>query len=403
MEHIKKHKAILILLILIPLVIFGGQRLLNGSSVTNSVKQSIQEPVKKGDITASISASGQIETANYLPITTSVNGIVKKVYVKEGDTVTKGQKIMEVTLDSEGELSLASAYSAYLKAKNSLDSAKNSLYTLESTKIQKEDAFNTLKKTNTYQSHDERTAFKLAENDYLKAKNDYDQQASTITQMQIALNSALNEYQSQSPSITSPAAGIVANIVSVEGTKIENSVSERSIATVASIKQPGTPIASLNVSELDINKVRVGQKVDLKLNSDTENSYSGVVAGIDKIGSQTNGVSNYPVIIKFDKENEKALPNMGVEADIIVEAKTGVLYVPTAAIKTAQGTSYVVDAAGNRRQVKIGTADSTNTEITEGLAEGDVVLVEALATTGFTSTTQNSTRGFGAVGVFQGR
>jgi RND family efflux transporter MFP subunit len=403
MEYIKKHKTILVLLILIPLVIFVGQKLLSSDSTNTSIKQTLQETVKKGDITASISASGQIETANYLPITTSVNGIVKKVYVKEGDSVSKGQKIMDITLDSEGELSLASAYSAYLKAKNSLDSAKNALYALESTKIQKEDAFNTLKKTNTYQSHDERTAFKLAENDYQKAKNDYDQQASTITQMQIALSSALNEYQSQSPTITSPAAGVVANIVSVEGTKIENSVSERSIATVASIKQPGTPIASLNVSELDINKVKVGQKVVLKLNSDTENTFSGVVAGIDKIGTQTNGVSNYPVIIKFDKENEEALPNMGVEADIITDSKTGVLYVPSAAIKTAQGSNYVIDASGNRKPVKTGVADNTNTEITDGLVEGDVILVESLPTSGFTSTTQNSTRGFGAVGVFQGR
>ena len=63
------------------------------------------EKAVSGNIVSGISASGTIQTANYLAVTTSVNGIVSKVYVKEGDQVIKGQNIMEITLDSEGEKS----------------------------------------------------------------------------------------------------------------------------------------------------------------------------------------------------------------------------------------------------------------------------------------------------------
>jgi len=296
MKYIKQHKIVFALILLIPIIIFTGQYYLNKSSVEISSSQQIQTEVKKGNISSTVSASGQIETANYLAITTSVNGIVKKVYVKEGDIVKKGQKIIEVTLDSEGEISLANAYASYLRAKNALDSAKNSLIPLESAVIQKEEAFDTEKEENSYQSHDERISYKLAENDYFTAKNNYESKKNELTQLQISANSAWNEYQSQSPVITASYDGYIANIVAVEGTRIENSVSERSVQTVASIKIEGTPIAVLNITELDINNIKVGQKAKILLNSVRDETFTGTVVGIDKIGSLTGGVSNYPVI-----------------------------------------------------------------------------------------------------------
>ncbi|KKS03599.1 MAG: Efflux transporter, RND family, MFP subunit [candidate division WWE3 bacterium GW2011_GWF2_41_45] len=406
MKYIKQHKIVFALILLIPIIIFTGQYYLNKSSVEISSSQQIQTEVKKGNISSTVSASGQIETANYLAITTSVNGIVKKVYVKEGDIVKKGQKIIEVTLDSEGEISLANAYASYLRAKNALDSAKNSLIPLESAVIQKEEAFDTEKEENSYQSHDERISYKLAENDYFTAKNNYESKKNELTQLQISANSAWNEYQSQSPVITASYDGYIANIVAVEGTRIENSVSERSVQTVASIKIEGTPIAVLNITELDINNIKVGQKAKILLNSVRDETFTGTVVGIDKIGSLTGGVSNYPVIIKFDQNTDKALPNMGVEADIILESKEGILYVPTAAVKsTKNGKAVTVVANGQQinTAVKTGISDSSNTEILEGLNEGDVVLMETLPTSGFSTNSQVQFRGVGGVVPFGGR
>ena len=399
---ILKYKFILVIILVVGFVVFLGQYLLNKDNTNPSNTQTISETVKKGDITQSISASGQVQTANYLSITTSVNGIVKQVFVKEGDRVTQGQKIMEVTLDSEGERSRLNSYSSYLKAKNSLDAAKNNLYSLESTKLQEEEVFRDLKENNSYQSHDERLAYKLAENDAIKAKNDYDSQQSTILQLQISLSDAWADYQAQFPIITSPTDGIVANIISVEGTKIENSVADRSIRTVASIKKEGTPIVSVNVNELDINKVKVGQKVNIKLNSMPESEFAGSVVGIDKIGMVQSGVSNYPVIIKLDSDNEQILPNMGAEAGIIVETKSGVLLVPSSAISTSRNGKAVkvVKGGGGTTDVLIitGISDETNTEIMSGLNEGDIVEINTLPTQGFTTQTQIQNRGLGGFG-----
>jgi RND family efflux transporter MFP subunit len=402
----KKYKLYIVIPVLVILALLSYTFIFKKSSST-SKQQSITSTVKKGSIISTISASGQVETANYLAVTTSVNGIVKKVFVKEGDKVVSGQTLIEVTLDSEGEISKANAYAAYLRAKNSLDSAKNSLYSAQSTLIEQEDAFDAIKETNSYQTHDERSEYTIAENSYLKAKGDYEVQKSSITQQEIALNSAWEEYKSQSPVITAPSDGTIANILAVEGVQISNTISttDRSTQTVASIKKEGTPIAQLNISEVDINSVKIGQKVSLKLNSISDKTFMGSIVGIDKIGALASGVSNYPVLVKFDADSDKVLPNMGVEAEILIEQKDNVLIVPTSAITTSRGKKTVNKSANGKPEkvdVTTGLSDSANTEILSGLNEGDQIIINSLPTSGFNTNTNTQFRGMGGFGSFGG-
>lgn len=344
--------------------------------------------VRTGNVQATVSASGQVQSSNYLPITTSVNGIVKKVYVSEGDSVKEGQKIMEITLDEEGEKALLSAQSSYLKAKSSLESAKNSLYTLESALITKTEEFDTEKEQNSYQSSDERQSYKLAENDYLKAKADLDIKKGDISQAQIALSSSYKEYQAQLPTIYAPDTGKIANLVYVEGTKIENSVSERSVVTIASIKIEGNPIVSVNVTEIDINSIEIGQKAIVTLSSINGEAFNGTVVGMDKIGTVNSGVANYPVTIRLETDDSRILPNMSIQAKIITAKKQGVLTLPVAAINTDRNVKYVnaiVNGKTQRIEVETGVTGDSFIEIVSGLSEGQQVQVSGLPKSGFSS------------------
>ena len=402
-NKILRKKKLIIFLLIVTVVGFFMYRYLTSKSNIKTQKSTISfVKVSKGNIVSGISASGKIETANYLAVTTSVNGIVKKVYVKEGDKVTAGQEIMEVTLDSEGEKSRTSAYASYLKAKNSLDSAKNSLYSLDTALIQKEEAFKTEKEENSYQSDDERVSYKIAENEYLKAKADYAAKKAEITQLEISLSAAWSDYQTQSPVVIAPSDGIVSNIVAVEGIAIENSVtSDRSVFTVASIKKEGTPIASLNITEMDINKIKVGQKVYLSLNSVSDKNFNGKIAGIDKIGTIQSGVSNYPVTVKFDESSDLVLPNMSVEGEIVVEEKNDVLLIPSGAISANRGKKRVTVVSGGETKevtIEIGISDGSFTEVLSGLKEGDIVQISSLPKTGFSTGTENRNAGFGIIG-----
>ena len=377
----------------------------NTKQKDTETQKSIAVQAKKGTIRETVSASGQIETANYLTITTSVNGIVNKVYVKEGDVVTKGQAIMDITLNSEGEESLSSARSSYLSARNTLDSAINTLLTYESTLISAEEDFEDEKESNSYQTHDERISYALAENAAEIAQNNYTNQQGTIAQKRTALNKAWLTYQAQSPTIVAPDNGTIANIVMVEGMDITNSLSERTSSTVASIRKEGTPIASLNISEIDINKIKVGQRVEITLNSIEKKTFLGDVVGIDKIGTVSSGVPNYPVIVKFDEDSRNVLPNMGIDAEIIIQEKENVVYVPSPAIVQMKGETMVkVQEGDDGELINVETGITTNeyTEILSGIEEGAEVLINTLPISGFTTSDDETGQGGSSRGVFPG-
>lgn len=392
-----KYKWPIIAIIAVISIIYAGQTLL-GSSETSTQTQTTNTTatVKRGKLTAAISTTGQIQTANFLAITTSVNGVVKKVYVKEGDKVIKGQKIMDITLDTEGEKSRINALASFKRSQDSLNEARNRLIALEAAVRTKEKTFNDIKETTNYQGDEEVYQFHNAESEFLSAKASLADQKNSISQLQLSVTTASMDLQTQSPTIIAPDSGIISNITAVEGTKIENSVtSDRSIKTVASIKQEGTPIASLDITELDISKIKVGQKVNMTLSSAQNQTFSGSVVGIDRIGTVSSGVSNYPVIIKFDQDSEVVFPNMGVNADIVTEEKSDVLYVPTASIKTQNGQKVVEVINGQESitvEVEIGISDAENTEIKSGLNENDEVVIQALPTSGFNGTTTQNNR-----------
>ena len=291
-SYLKTKSKIILIILVVGVIIFVGQRLLKEDESETETQEYIVTTVERGTISNSVSATGLIETANYLSVTTSVNGIVKEVFVNEGDTITKGQPIMEITLNSDGEESYLSAQSSYLAAKNALDSAKTSLISSDSSLISAEEAFDDEKEDNSYQSHDERVSYALADNSYEIAQANYNNQLEVINQKQVALSKAWLSYQAQSPIVLAPDSGVVANIVVVEGMDISNSLSERTSSSVASIKKEGTPIASLSVSELDINNVSVGQETRITLTSNSDEEIIGKVVGIDKIGEYSGGVTN---------------------------------------------------------------------------------------------------------------
>jgi len=351
--------------------------------------------VEKGTIISSVSASGQVLTANIINVTSNASGLVKKVYVKDGDRVTSGQKILELVLDTDSKQRSSSAYSAYLSAKNSLDSAVATLWTLDSamwaanrTFINDAVARGLLTYDPTY----------IQENDnWLAAEAKYKNQKNVVAQSQTAVNNAWQAYQLVSPTVTAPMSGIVTNLTYTEGMSLGGT--EDTSLRIAIIRAEGNPLATFNLSEIDVAKVEVGQKATIKLDSLTDKVFTGKVATVDRVGSVTSGVTSYPVVIKFDTEASEVLANMSATANIILESKDDVLLVPSSAIKV-QGEQNTVRVLKNKKEqtvvVETGLASDTQTEIVSGLSEGDEVITGTISTT----TTRQGTSVFGGMGGF---
>jgi len=390
-NFIEKYKYLIIFAFLIIVVYFVGNNLTSSSSNAPIDSKFIISSVKRGDIKESVLVTGKVETANYFPVRTSVNGIVKKILVKEGNIVYKGQKIMEIALNSDGEADYQSALSNYLSAKINLEKVINEKKGKQSTYLQTKYDYERLrdkpKDSNEYQ-----VAITKAQNDFESAKNLYELQDEAIKQAKISLNKTTLSLQAQSPNIIAPENGTVSNITYVEGMSISNSLSERSSVSIAAIKNEGESIISFLVSELDIYKIKIGQKVNLGISSISEEKFEGEVVGVDRVGNISNNLAQYTVIIKLNKISGQIFPNMKAEGEILINEKTNVLMVPTAAVISRNNQKLVTLENGNDVEISTGISNSSDTEILSGLNEGDKVKIEALPTTGFINSNSNNMR-----------
>jgi len=339
--------------------------------------------VKRGMIISSVSASGRVLSANIISASTKASGIIKKVYVRNGDEVKKGDKILEIDLDLQGKQKNAQAWSSYLSAKNSLETAKANLYSLNSSMWAANQKF-----------INDAVARDLAENDptYIQQHDDwsaaearYKNQKTVVAQAQAALNNAWLNYQLSSPIIRSPATGIITNLSVVEGIVINGSSDGNTSQKIAVVKKGSTILAKFNLSEIDVSKVIVGQKAIIVLDSIPDKTFTGKVASVDKIGAVTSGVSQYPAIIQFDTQAIKILPNMAVTANIVIDRKDNVLLVPSGVIQNKGDQSYVsvlVDGKSQFVPVETGLSSDTQTEIVSGLNEGDLVITGSISSAG---------------------
>lgn len=340
--------------------------------------------VQRGTLISTVSASGQILVANLMEVKTQASGQISKVYVEDGNKVSKGQKIAELKLDQQGQQKNASAWASYLSAKNAVDLANATAYTLRSTKDTAWKKFYDLAIGVAYQNADgtaresERNSaveFQTAQADWLAAEAKYKNQQGVVEQAQAALNSAWLLYQLASPIITIPMDGVIGDLTIVPGMVIGQAEIAQKIAV---IRSEGTPIASFNLSEVDVTKVKKGQKATITLDSLPDREFSGKVLGVDRTGVVSQGVTNYPATIQLDTKALEILPNMAASATIIIGSKKDVLILPSGALQTRAGQSFVrVVRNGKIQQVPVetGLTSDTQTEIISGLLEGDEVLI----------------------------
>lgn len=377
-----RRRAIIVFTALAVIVFFAWRTL----GKKEEVPQIQTATVERGTIVSSITASGQILTSNIMHATTQASGVVKKVYVSDGDKVYKGQTIAEIELDTEGQQNRASAYASYISSVNSLKSAENNLRLAKAALDRVYDEI---------QGHDEDETLEMKET-RTKAEVAHDNAYDAIQAARAKLSSANLDYQVSSPTIVAPTTGTINSVTIAEGMNLSASegTNGRTNQRVVSIVSEGKPLVSLNVSEIDVPRIKPGQKATITIESVADKTFTGKVVSVDRIGTTTSGVTNYPIIIQLDTSASQILPNMAATANIIVEAKSDILVVPASAVQTQDGQSVVrvlEDETERTVSVEVGISSDTQIEITSGLSEGDIVI------TGTTSLiqTQEGTSPFG--------
>jgi HlyD family secretion protein len=221
-----------------------------------------------------------------------------------------------------------------------------------------------------------------------------------ITQKENALARAretLADY-----SVTAPFDGKISLLPVRLGDTISSGTS---VATIISKEY----LAEVDVNEVDVPKIKTGNKVTITLDAFPDDTLTGKVISLDAVGTSSQGVVNYTAKISFDNIMDGVKPGMTVSATIITNVKQDILLVPSGAVKTNSDSSNYVEYFQTMpsgydettstltttekpltKDVTVGSSDDTNTEITSGLAEGDTVVVQTISATSKTSTSSSS-------------
>jgi membrane fusion protein, macrolide-specific efflux system len=398
----------IILVIIIAIVIFFTYRSLTASK---NATQYQTAQVTKGTLVVSLTEAGQVSVANKVSVVTQASGIVSNVYVKSGQEVFAGDKIADVTLDTAGQQRQAQAWSSYLSAQNSLNSANAQLYSLQSTLFVANQKFINDKGIPNPTDTDKLDPVYIEENaTWLAAEAAYKNQSNVITQSQASLNNASLTYQLTSGTIIAPTSGTIGDLIITKGMQVGSSnttagsSTNTSNQTIASIITGNATAVSVSVAEVDAPQIKIGQAATITFDALPNKTFTGKVMGLNTTGAVSSGVTTYPAIIQLDNSSADIFPNMSATANIITKVDDNVLLVPSAAVQTGGTTSTVrILKNGQVSTVSVQTGDisDSQTVIISGLSEGETVVTSAI-TIGTTSTTTSPFSGGLRLGGFGG-
>ena len=417
----KLRTKIIILLVVIGLGWFSYSNFFANKSSTPQYQTAA---ATRGTLITTVTASGSISSGNSVNITTTSTGSVTKVYVKNGDTVKQGQKIADLALDQDSQQRQANSYASYLNALNSATSSKQNKLSLqgqlESARkavLDAQNAVDTMKSNLTdLEKLSLQSALTSARENFTATESKYNSSGTSISASQAQVQSAWLSSQQTSSSIIAPISGVISNFILNPGISVSGSTSSSSNNSVSTqiigsvIKPQGSIQAGVSLSEVDVTKVAPGQKVTLTLGAFPNKTFTGKILTVNTNGQVSSGVTTYPTTIVLDTDLKNIYPNMSVTANIITNVKDNVILVPNAAVQTSNGQATIRELKNGQLtsvSVEAGDSDSTNTEITSGINEGDSVVTSVTTKTGTspgTSGTSGSvfgnTRGggFGRIG-----
>ncbi len=240
---------------------------------------------------------------------------------------------------------------------------------------------------------------------YIDLKNGAD--ALDVETQQLNVQQKLDAYRNAF--IRAPFDGVVAKLT----VKATDSISSGTSIGTLITKQK---IAEVSLNEVDIAKIKVGQKVTLTFDAIPDLTISGEVSEVDLVGTVSQGVVTYAVKISFDTQDERVKTGMSVSAAIITNVIQNVLTVPNSAIKSgnggaqyvevfdqkipttsAQATSGVTSSVPPRQQtVEVGASNDTLSQIVSGLKEGDQIVSRTITSTAPKASTAPSLFGGGS-------
>ena len=379
----------------------------------NTTKQPVYQTasVNQGDLTVSVTATGNLEPVNQVDIGTELSGTVEEVYVDNNDVVKKDQELARLNTE-QLEDTIAKAEAALMSAESKVAQAKAQI-TQAAANVKQANASVDQTEANALQSNaqvEQASATTLEARTYLNrlqqlnkssggklpAKGDLDSAIASWKRALAAENAAkasaasaranISGTKASAESIKAEQLNAQANLESAKAGVMEATATLRSARTNLSkaiitspidgvvldrAVEPGQTVAAslsaptlftlaedlskmeleVSVDEADVGQVKKGQVADFSVDAWPGRSYPAEITRVSLGSTLTDNVVSYLTVLAVTNTDLTLRPGMTATANIITNSRKDVLLVPVAALRfkpeTQENASTKEDSAAS--------------------------------------------------------
>ena len=377
----KKTKILIILLILGVGGYFVYDKFFN---IKDEKVEFITKKAKKGSFSKKVDATGEIFATELIDVGAQVSGQIKKLYVKLGDQVKKGDMIASIDNSTQqNSIDNKEAQLAIYKAQ--LESAKVAL-NIAKTQFDRENALFSKNATSKQE-------FESAKNTYSANSAKIKELEAQIKQTNIELSTA--KINLGYTKITAPRDGTVVSVQVEEGQTVNANQTTPTIVNIADLSHVKM---KMQIAEGDITKIKVGTPVEYSILSEPTKKFQTTVSSIDpglttlsdgSYGSSSSSKSSYSSSSSSSSavyyyaqsivDNKDGILRIGMttQNELLIANVEDAIIVPSIGIKKDENGTFVYllkDGKAVKTAVKTGIKDNLDTQIISGINEGDEII-----------------------------
>ncbi|MEM8867346.1 MAG: efflux RND transporter periplasmic adaptor subunit [Verrucomicrobiota bacterium] len=303
------------------------------------------------DLTLAVSATGEVMPLLSSIVKSEVSGRITKLAVEEGDSVQKGDLLVQLDRTSI-ETKVREAERNVEADKLRLEKSERNFHRL--SELHRKDF--------------------IGEQEFLDAKTDFE-----LAKLNLEIAGArLEEVQEDlsKTSIVAPHSGMVTRQDIVDGQVISGATSVSNGTELLTLSKMEELFMEAQINEVDVGLLSLGQTAELSFDSIAGSRVPGTVGRIAVSARNENNIRVFPIEVLFEADDARVRPGISATVQVPVASATQAISVLLSAVYLDGGKQYVYVQKGNaweQREVELGLNDLQFIEIKSGLSVGEVV------------------------------
>jgi HlyD family secretion protein len=365
--------------------------------------------VERGNLVATVGATGSVRARQTATLSWQTNGIVEAVNANVGSAVSANEKLASLLKSSlnqsiilaEADLvnaqialeDLLTSNTALLEAQRRVDQAERAYESAYNWRIRLNgkvnlteniyDEWGRVKEVRRYKDYPSQAMIIQADKDLAlaearldDARRSYERLLAGPDSAEVAAARARVEAAQATLNMAyliAPFDGTITQVIPNVGDQVNAGTPGFRIDDLSSL------LVDVQVSEVDINSVQVGQDATLFFDAILGREYHGRVVQVGQAGENVQGVVSFTVTVELTDADELVKPGMTAAVNIVVQEVENVLLIPNRAVRLVDGNRVVyllVDGRPVQVRIRLGASSDTMSVLAEGeVSENDLIIL----------------------------